>query len=174
MKVGSAKILFSFLAILFSTSAFSQSSTPSELYNNGLTLYVKQGDKAYPIFMRAMQIAKEKSDWDVYIEALNRSSTLAIDEKGDFDKSFLESKEALTFVNRFKSRAAVAELHYNVGEFYSLNNGVDSALIHYEQAKQIFLSLDGELTKEVAKCYHGAGDVNKYNKLDFYEAENKL
>jgi len=166
------KILVSLIAITLSISGFSQSNKDAlALFQQGEEISKKNPEKAYPVFVKAMTLARQNGDWDTYINALNHSSTLAIAEKGDFDKSFDASKEALTFVDKFKSRAAVAELHYNIGEFYYWKNGTDTALHYYNNAKQIFVSLNGEFTKEVAKCYHGLGDVNKYNKLDFYEAE---
>lgn len=172
MMAGAKKNLILLVLTLLCEPVFSQSDNlASDLYNQGLALHEKRGDKAYPIFVRAMQVAEQNGDWDIYIEAVNRASTLALDGKGSSDKPFKASKEALGFVERFRSRAAVAELHYNIGEFYNLNYDIDTALLHYNKARQIFLLLNGEWTKEVAKCYHGAGDVNKYNKLAFYDAE---
>lgn len=161
-----------FIGLFSCATLFAQSAnTPSELYKKGLALYDKQGLKAYPIFVQAMQLAAKQNDWETYIEALNRSSSLAIEEKGNLEYSFKASKEALAKIEVFKSRAAVAELHYNIGEFYNLKYDIDTALNFYNKSKEMFFMLGGELTQDVAKCYHGIGDVNKYNALDFYEAE---
>jgi CHAT domain-containing protein len=168
----SKRIFLVLYAMVLSVTVFCQpGSTPSALYESGLTLYEKHPAKAYKVFISAMQLARKNGDWDVYIDALNKSSALALADKEDFGEIFKASKEALNLTDKFKSRAAVAELHYNLGECYNLSYDVDSAIYHYDKAKQFFTSLTGEWTKEVAKCYHGLGDVNKYNKLDFFEAE---
>lgn len=166
------RFLISLISIGLSITGFSQSGNDAlSFFQKGIEVSKKSPEKAYPLFVKAMTVSKQNGDWNMYIDALNRSSSLALEEKGNFDQAFVASREALTFTDRFKSRAAVAELHYNIGEFYNANNDVDTAINHFNQAKDIFISVGGEWTKEVAKCYHGLGDINKYNKFDFYEAE---
>ena len=72
-----------------------------------------------------MHLARKNGDWDVYIEALNSSSSRSarIDSPSSPPieetsvRLSIASKEALNLTDKFKSRAAVAVLHYNFGEF---------------------------------------------------------
>ena len=177
------RVLISLIAIGVSISGFSQSGNNAlNFFQKGVEISKIKPEQAYPVFVKAMTLARQDGDWNVYLDALNSNSTLVLNalnspetrplgNKQIADRIFNSSKEALTFGEKFKSRPAVAELHYNIGEFYNFYNDVDTALYHYNEAKQMFASIGGEWTKEVAKCYHGLGDVNKYNKLDFYQAE---
>ena len=175
------KVIACLTAMFLCLPAFSQSgSTPSALYEEGRAIADKNPSRAYSVFVRSIDLSKKAGDWDLYIEALNSSSglvlaalnspsTLPLASKND--EAFNSAKEALTLTEKFKSREAVASLHYNVAEFYNLSYDVDTAVYHYQKAKDIFTSVKGESSQEVAKCYHGLGDVYKYNKLDFYQAE---
>ena len=177
----SKKLITCLVTLFLSLPVFSQTGrTHLALYEEGRAFADKNPSKAYAVFVRSMDMARKNGDWDVYIEALNSSSTLVLTALNSLsdpplarknDEAFNSAKKALPLTEKFKSRAAVALLHYNVAEFYSLNNDVDTAVYHYQKAKDIFASLNGESSQEVAKCYHGLGDVYKYNKLDFYEAE---
>ena len=44
-------------------------------------------------------------------------------------------------------------------------------IFHYQKAKKIWTTLKGEWSEEVSNCYHGLGNIYKYYKFDFYEAE---
>lgn len=181
MMALSKKVIAFLVTMLLSLPVFSQTArTPLALYEEGRTIAEKDPLRAYSVFAQSMDMAGKNGEWDVYIEALNSSSDLVLTALNSLsdpplaknnDQAFNAAKEALTLTEKFKSRAAVALLHYHVAEFYSLSNDVDNAVYHYQKAKDIFASLNGESSQEVAKCYHGLGDVYKYNKLDFYEAE---
>jgi len=166
------KLLLGLVAIVLWATGFSQANNNAQsIFQQGVKVSHTDPQKAYRVFLKCMTLAKENGDWDVYIEALNKSSTLAIGDKGNIDGSFKSSREAIAFLEKFQSRNAVAELHYNVAEFYSLSSDVDTAVFYYEKAKDIWQRLNGEMNADVAKCYHGLGDVYKYNKLDFNDAE---
>ncbi|HEY5917320.1 MAG TPA: tetratricopeptide repeat protein, partial [Chryseolinea sp.] len=183
MMAQSIKIVACLVTIFLSLPVFSQTGpSPLALYEEGRAVADKNPSKAYYIFIRSIALARKNGDWDVYIEALNSSSNLVLAALSSLsdpppplarknDEAFNSAREALPLTENFKSRPAVALLHYNVAEFYSLNNDVDTAVYHYQKAKDIFASLNGESSREVAQCYHGLGDVYKYNKLDFYDAE---
>ncbi|HEX6892145.1 MAG TPA: CHAT domain-containing tetratricopeptide repeat protein [Chryseolinea sp.] len=175
------KIIAYSVTMFLNLSVFSQPGiTSSALYDEGRVIADKNPSKAYPILVRSIDLARKNGDWGVYIEAVNFSSNLVLTAlylpntpplASKNDEAFNFAKEALALTEKFKSRAAVAALHYNVAEFYNLSYDIDTAVFHYKKAKDIFTALNGALSKEVAKCYHGLGDVYKYNKLDFYEAE---
>ena len=181
MMAGSKKVIACLVTMFLSVPVFAQTGrTPLALYEDGRSIAAKNPSRAYSVFVRSMDLARKNGDWDVYIEALNSSSSLVLTAlsspsnpplAGNNDEAFNSAKEALSLTEKFKSRAAVALLHYNVAEFYNLRYDVDTAVYHYQEAREIFTSLNGESSQEVAKCYHGLGDVYKYNKLDFYEAE---
>jgi tetratricopeptide (TPR) repeat protein len=181
MMAGWKKIFACSVAMVLNLSVFSQpGNTSSALYEEGRVIGDKNPSKAYSILVRSIDLARKSGDWGVYVEAVNFSSSLVLTAlyspttlplASKNHEAFIFAKEALALTEKFKSRAAVALLHYNVAEFYNLGYDVDTAVYHYKKAKDIFATLKGELSKEVAKCYHGLGDVYKYNKLDFYEAE---
>ena len=52
-----------------------------------------------------------------------------------------------------------------------MTNEIDRPIFHYRKAKKIWTTVKGEWSEEVSNCYHGLGNIYKYYKFDFYEAE---
>jgi CHAT domain-containing protein len=167
--------LLIFIIIFVSySSSFSQSDqTALLMYQRGQSLVKKNPDKAYPVLVEAMKFSKQNNARDVYINAVNRLASLAFKSKKENQKKevFGWVKEAIEISKDAKKDTALAELHYNVAEFYNTNYEIELPIYHYEIAIKIWTSLIGEWNKQVAKCYHGLGDVYKYYKFDFLQAE---
>jgi CHAT domain-containing protein len=99
----------------------------------------------------------------------------SIDFKGQEEnekKVFEWAKEAVSLVHYSKDKDQLALLHFKVAELFNkLTNEIDAPVKHYEIALKIWVSVKGEWNEQVANCYHGLGDIYKYYKFDFYEAE---
>ncbi|WP_276374387.1 CHAT domain-containing tetratricopeptide repeat protein [Chryseolinea sp. H1M3-3] len=167
-----------FLLVIFFTAilhvhAFSQEqSSARQLYNSGNAVIEKDPDRAFRLFAQAMNLSRQKSEWEIYLAAINKLTSLNLDdqaEKKDQVLAWLE--EAVNLTTTLKNSDQLATLHYNIAELYNLAYEIDLPIKHYEKAKAIWIALHGDLNKNVADCFHGLGDVYKYNKFDFHEAE---
>ena len=88
------------------------------------------------------------------------------------EKVFGWLKDAVEILKNSKEDSILAQLHFNTGEYYNkLTSEIDPPIFHYQKAKKIWTSLKGEWSEEVSNCYHGLGNIYKYYKFDFYEAE---
>ncbi len=158
--------------------AFSQGpNSARSLYSSGEAFVNKNPDKAFQFLERAMNAARESKDWEVYLQSVNRLASLNLndqDEKLDDqdEKVFASLKDAVEIFKNAKEDSVLAQLHFNAGEYYNrLTSEIDPPIFHYQKAKKIWTSLKGEWSEEVSNCYHGLGDIYKYSKFDFYEAE---
>jgi CHAT domain-containing protein len=169
--------LRNFLVIIVAASlhghAFSQGKDSAvSLYAAGQSLASSNPDKAFPLLQSAMSISQQKKDWELYLKSINALASLKMgrqEEKKELVFSWL--KEAITLSKDFKSSDQLAQLNYNIGKRYDLAYEIELPIQYYEKAKRIWIGLKGEENSDVAACYHGLGDVYKYNKFDFYEAE---
>lgn len=161
------------LIIISSTIGFTQSvESPLSLYQKGHSLAAKNPKKAYPLLVSAMKFSKQNNDWNLYLHAVNALSGLALGGKEDQQKeAFAWAIEALDILKAAKRDTALAKLHYNVAEFYYVNGEIELALSHYEVSIKILKLSIGEWNRQVAECYRRLGDVFKYKKSDFREAE---
>ena len=166
------KFLIANIVFLLSTSLFAQSgSSALTLFQEGQTLMETNPKKAYPIFVESMQLSKKNEDWVTYVNSLNKLAALASKGNGNGDDVFSWSKEAVEILKQERSDSAFAELHFNVAEFYYDRDEIDLPIYHYEVAKRIWTAINGQWNKRIAQCYHGLGDIYKYSKFDFHEAE---
>ena len=174
-----------FAFIIIATLPFHAFSQPKKsalsIYNSGVSLKKRDPGKSFQLLERARQLAKENKEWDIYIQSTNELASLSFnlgEEKQKLSEEeqkavFNWIKEALKNPEASKKTNAVAKLHFNAGEFYRrLTNEIDLPIYHYEMAHRIWTSLGGDSIKQIANCYHDIGDIYKYKKSDFLEAEN--
>ncbi len=155
--------------------AFSQAQKSAlSFYNSGVSFKKKDPEKSFQLLEKALQLSQENKDWDIYVRSINELASLSFnlgEEKQNV--VFNWTKEALKNSEGSKKTNAVAELHFNAGEFYRrLTSEIDLPIYHYELAQRIWTFLGADSTKQIANCYHGLGDIYKYKKNDFLEAEN--
>jgi len=136
-------------------------------------LVVSNPEKAYSAFKQAMEESKRAGDWTGYINAINAMASLSFRiDREKVDEAFSLGTEAMKSAKNNVADSALAGLHYSLGQYYNLvAEEVERPVDHYQMAMKIWRSLDGEMSQHVADCYHGLGDVYKYNKFDFNEAE---
>ena len=170
---------------LFALSQVTDSA--QSLYRMGESLVTRDPDKAFQFFERAMNEAKQKSEWSIYLLSVNRLALLDVDAQVRYSQSsgalsakmelqeekvFALLKEAVEILTNVKEDSILAQLHFYTGEYYNRRtNEIDPPIQHYEKAKKIWTSLKGEWSEEVSNCYHGLGNIYKYYKFDYYEAE---
>ncbi len=164
------------LNFIFHSTVYSQSSeSSSNFYNEGERLAKTKPRLAFQSFERAIELAEKNNDWTLYLRAINAAATLNFkDLEKEETQVFKRVKEALQTpgINSQQLRFQKALLHYHAGEFYlDLTNEVDSAIYNFNSAIDILKSTVGEENEYVAACYHGLGDVYKYFKFEFFEAE---
>ena len=152
-------------------SAFSQGTEAAgSLYQTGALLVTKDPDKAFQFLERAMNSARQNNDREIYLMSVNKLASMKL--KDHEEKVFGWLKDAVEIEKDAKEDSILAELHFNTGEYYDkLTNEIDRPIFHYEKAKKIWTALKGEWSEEVSNCYHGLGNIYKYYKFDFYEAE---
>ncbi len=167
-----------FLLVIFFTAilhihAFSQEqSSALPLYNSGNAVIKKDPDKAFRLFAQAMNRSRQNNEWEIYLETINKLASLNLDDQTEKKNQVLKwLEEAVNLTTDLKNSDQLATLHYNIADLYNLAYEIDLPIKHYEKAKSIWIALHGELNKNVADCFHGLGDVYKYNKFDFHEAE---
>ncbi len=161
------------LGIFFITSGYPQSAeTPLTLFSKGRMLADKQPERAYAIIGEAMRRSKESHDLRVYVASLNALSSLVFRDLEDKrNEVFTWVKEGVELTKDVKADSSLAELHFNVAEFYNADYEIDLPVLHYEKAIAIWESLPGVWQEQIANGYHGLGDIYKYNKGDFLLAE---
>lgn len=166
------------LLILFVLSCYisglSQSDTSAvNLFRRATRMIPTNRDRAYDNLVTAMRLSKKNNQPDVYVNIVNSLARIAFTGKKDtqLKEVFVWVKEAVETSKPAKEDTSIAQLHYNAAEFYNANYEIERPVWHYQKAIKIWSSLSGELNKEVAKCYHGLGDVYKYYKFDFILAE---
>ena len=171
----SPKIL---LVIIFTSvvhmHAFSQSDISGLSFYNSAEPYIKKDqEKAFQLLQKAMTIARKKNDRSLYIKTLNKLASLELERKDNLrDKIFGWLKEAVLLVKDAEKTSDLALLHYNIGNYYYVHDhNIELSVYHFEAARNIWRALDGNWDEQIANCYHGIGDVYKYLKSDFLEAE---
>jgi len=154
--------------------AFSQGDASAlALYNTGESLVKTNPEKAFKTFEKSMELAQADKEWDLYIKSLNSLAFLKLKDQGDLKiKVFDWLKVAPNLLKDSKETEELALLHYNIASYYNdLTSEIETPIKYYKSAKRIWSSLKGESNEQVANCYHGLGDINKYVKGDFLEAE---
>lgn len=168
-----------FLSVIFVValhlSAYPQSDTTALLFYKSAGLMEKKDlARAIRFLEKAVGAARQNKDWDLLMKALNKLASfeeVTVKEKLR-DQVFRWLKEAVGILKDSEKTAELALLHFNTGNFYYLvDHDIDLSVYHYESAKNIWSGLDGNREAEIANCYHGIGDVYKYLKSDFLEAE---
>ncbi|MEO8473578.1 MAG: CHAT domain-containing tetratricopeptide repeat protein [Chryseolinea sp.] len=145
---------------------------PEEFYNEALATLRADPAKALSLFDRSMRSAKAQKNLAVYGMSVNQIYRLAIRHKADLDSAAAWTIQALSVLKSGRRDTVLARLYYNAADF--ANNykyEIDLPVIYYKQALSIWTSINGRSSKEAAACYHGLGDVYKYNKFDFHQAE---
>ena len=154
--------------------AFSQEDKLAIDFHNSAEFQAdKNPAKAFQLLERAISMSRTSQDWDLYIKSLNKLAALDFTGRDEMqDQAFSLMKRAAASLKDADESYALAEYHFNTAELYNkLTIEIDSPIYHYERAKKIWIALKGELTEEVSNCYHGLGDIYKYYKFDFHEAE---
>ncbi|HZB14490.1 MAG TPA: tetratricopeptide repeat protein, partial [Chryseolinea sp.] len=181
-------LVLSIISATLHPFAFSQvTDSAQSLYRMGESFVSRDPDKAFQFFERAMNEAQQKGEWSIYLLSVNKlasldiddqlrhsqsSGTLSADLERQEEKVFALLKESVKILKNAKEDSILAQLHFYTGEYYNrITNEIDPPISHYENAKRILESLKGEWNEQVANCYHGLGDIYKYSKFDFYEAE---
>lgn len=168
------KYLFLFFFTTFFAQVFSQEAlTPMHYYEKGEQLVNKDFPQAFSFFMKGIEQSKQGQDWKVYLKFLNQLAKY--DRKLNNDRItqvFGLLKESLKIIPNENRDLTYSQLHFNVGLFYQYYSyQIDSALHHYYKANEIRISFLGEEHEEVAQCYHALGDIYKYYKREFLNAE---
>lgn len=166
-------LLFIFLLISV-VPGFSQSGqTAASYYIQGEDLLKKDDpEKAYPLLLKAVQLSKQEKDWNTYPKAVNSLALLSGEgDEAAQKEAFGYLFEAIQTLKNAPKDSTMVELYFNIAEFYSNHDEIEKSIQYYVQAKNIRSSLDGEWNSQVARCYHGLGDIYKYYKFDFYQAE---
>lgn len=166
-----------FLVIIFAAilhgHVFSQEKDAAhEQYELADRLINKNPDKAFELLKQAMYKSKQKNDLDVYLKSVNTLGSFTLTNDKYRDQVFIWLKDAFKMSRSFQTDDQLAQLHLNIADFYNrITIEIDTPIYHYEQAKKIWTTLKGERSIEVSNCYHGLGNIYKYYKFDFYEAE---
>ncbi len=171
----SPKIL---LVIIFAAvlhfCAFSQSDTSGLSFFNLAEPHLKKDQaRAFAMLEKALTISRKKNNKPLYIKTLNKLASLDLERKDNLKhKIFAWLQEAAPLLNDEEKTSDLALLHYNLGSFYYVHrHNIDSSLYHFEAARNIWQELNGNWDEQIANCYHGIGDVYKYLKSDFLDAE---
>ncbi len=129
--------------------------------------------KAQATTVIAMRMAKRERNLPIYGRAVNQLAMLSITSKQNYDSALVWTNEAIQVLKNGVRDSTLARIYFNAAEFYNLHNDqVELPVQYYKQAIKIWVPLIGEDAREVANCYHGLGDIYKYHKFDFQEAEN--
>jgi CHAT domain-containing protein len=166
-------LLFLIAATILQTPAFSQEPESALSYYNKGELLINQAPvRSFQLLEKAMTISRQNKDWNLYLKSLNKLASLKFDDEEKQAQVFDWLKDALEVLEDSERTEHVALLHYNLAKYYSdLTYEIDTPIKYFESAKTIWTSLKGEENEQVASCYHGLGDIYKYSKFDFYEAE---
>jgi CHAT domain-containing protein len=175
MTLSRKKLLVIMIAAILHGHVFSQgNSTALSFYNSGAALVSKNPEQAFHLLEKAMNIAQKNKDWDLYLKSINALASVDFDGRSELqDQVFEWAIGATNNLKGVQKTDELAQLHFNLGNFYSdLTNEIDQPINHFQIAKGIWVSLHGEWHEKVANCYHSIGDISKYKKNDFHEAEN--
>lgn len=167
-------LLVIILTAVLHVDAFSQSDTTGLSYFNLAKPHLKKDqEKAFLFLQKAMNIASQKNDKSLYIKTLNKLASLELERKDDLkDKIFGWLKDAVKLLKDAEKTSDLALLHYNMGNYhYVHDHNIELSVDHFETARNIWEALEGNWDEQIANCYHGIGDVYKYLKSDFLEAE---
>ena len=167
-----------FLLVIFFTAilhvqAFSQDvHSAHTIYNSGVSELAKNPEKAYQLLEKAMRLSKENNDWDIYLKSVTKLGSFNLQNAEHRDEVFGWLKDAYQTVKDPHKNDDLAKLHYWIAEYYNrITIEIDTPIFHYKHALKIWTELKGETSQEVSNCYHGLGNIFKYYKFDFYEAE---
>lgn len=162
-----------FFAAILHFDAFSQEHQSARtVFNLAVSEISRNPKKSFQLLTNARELAQETKDWETYIKTVNKLGSLAIESDEHRDKVFFWLKDAFKELKDFRRGDDLAELHFNIAEFYNRSTiEIDTPIFHYKEALNIWMGLKGEWSPEVSQCYHGLGNIYKYYKFDFYEAE---
>jgi tetratricopeptide (TPR) repeat protein len=165
-------VLIFFVISIFHSEVFPQAESLTKEYREGESLIKKNPSKAFNILEATMKSSRNSKDWKLYIKSVNSLASFNLDNDKTRDTVFQWLKSAFPLLASPKEDEDLAQLHFYTAEFYNrVTVEIDSPIFHYQQAKRIWNSLKGEWSAEVSHCYHGLGNIYKYYKFDFYEAE---
>ncbi len=174
MRPSSQFFLVALVTAVLHFPAFPQGDTSALVFYRSADLIVdKDPERAVHFLEKAINISRQDKDWDLYMKSLNRLAFMDSTGMEKFSEQvFAWLKEAADMFKDSKKTSELALLHFNTGKsFYLIDHDIKRSLYHYESAKNIWTMLEGNWEAEVAKCYHSIGDVYKYLKSDFLEAE---
>ncbi len=174
MDLSIKSLLILIIIAILHSHAFSQGDTSAiSLYDSGESMVKKNPDNAFQLFERAMKLSRQNKEWEIYIRSINGLAHLSFTRiKNKQEQVFNWLKEGVAILKDAKENNDLAQLHFYTAEFYNaLTIEIDQPIFHYNLAKKIWTNLKGELSEEVSSCYHGLGNIYKYYKFDFHEAE---
>src|SRR5688572_21450148 len=163
MTHSTKRILFFFIATILQVQAFSQKDIALSLYNSGQSSIKTNPDKAFQLLEKAMKLSSDNKDWELYIKSLNALAPFNLEREVKLDTIFQWLKQSFKNLKSRKQDDQLAQLHFNIAEYYNrITVEVDTPIFHYQQAKKIWTNLKGEWSEEVSHCYHGLGNIYKY------------
>ncbi|MEJ7646656.1 MAG: CHAT domain-containing tetratricopeptide repeat protein [Chryseolinea sp.] len=166
------KIVLLLLALTPQLSATCQGSQNAQaLYESGQAKILSDKEGAFDDFVLSMRIARREKQWQVYGLTVDQLGKLALEDHGNYDSAFRWTAEAIKILRPEVSDSLMAEIYCNGAKFYFRDFQVDLPLGYYYEAIKIYISKSGEWSDKIAKCYHGLGDVYKYNSFDYSNAE---
>jgi len=168
------KILSATILSLLSRSLPLYAQTAELYYEKGEGLLIKKDThRAFESFRKAVDLSKQNNEWDQYVRTVNRLASLQkVLTQEEIEITFLQLKDAVEPLKNHKQDSNIAQLNFYLADFYdSYSHEIDLPVNHFQKAIKIWTSLQGESSKHVAACYHGLGDIYKYKKNDFEEAE---
>jgi CHAT domain-containing protein len=174
MRHTTTGLLFVIIITIFHNRALSQEpESARSVYRAGELIAPIDPNKSFLLLEKAMNLSKQNKDWKLYASAINKLAGLDLEGNGEKEKKiFLWLKEAVEILKDSQEGDALARLHFYTAEFYNrLTIEINSPISHYQTAKRIWTELNGEWSEDVSNCYHGLGNIYKYYKFNFHEAE---
>lgn len=166
-------VLALFWLFYYSTA---QSQKPSEAlsyYQRGEKISDTDASVALQFLEKAAELSLAGGDYNLYIKSLNKSGSLVRNlNLSQRIRVLNHFRRSIPFLKDLPGDSTKSEWHYHIGFFYgNLTHEIDTPLLHLKSAKRILLKYHGEKSAALAKCYHAEGDIYKYSKNDFSEAE---
>jgi CHAT domain-containing protein/tetratricopeptide (TPR) repeat protein len=158
------------IAVGVATQAQSADST---LYKEGKAWAVRDKEKSFRLFERAMNQAQARQETALHVLCVKNLA--ALDFEGDPERErriLVWIRQALREAAALGRKTDAADLHVSAAIMQNeANHFYDSTIYHYEQAQKIMTALRGEGNDLVATCYQGRADMYKYYLFDFEKAE---
>jgi CHAT domain-containing protein/tetratricopeptide (TPR) repeat protein len=158
--------------ICLSGVAMAQSASQRYLAE-ALKIKSSNTERSFELLKLAAQTSEQEKQWNVFVSSLIQMALL------ENKLSSQQCEEVLTFlstsfknIGSFDDGNELANLHYYTALFYRYySREADSAIYHYNAALKIRKKSAHASDLQVALCYEGIGDIQKYIKGNFIDAE---